>query len=88
MEYIETHGDMKEETYAAIIYDSIYIPGDERSRTHPGHGYDAHSEKVIKLISFESKEELENWISVQSQSVVFQPVIIRPLNVKRTVSVE
>jgi hypothetical protein len=32
--------------YAIIIFktDSVYIPGDERSRTNPGHGYPARTE--------------------------------------------
>ena len=33
--------------YAIIVYKtiSVYIPGDERSRTNPGHGYPAHSDE-------------------------------------------
>lgn len=32
--------------FAVIIYksQSVYIEGDERSRTNPGHGYPAHTE--------------------------------------------
>ncbi len=30
--------------YAIIVFSTITIAGDERSRTHPGHGYPAHSE--------------------------------------------
>ncbi len=33
--------------YVVLIYktDSVTIPGDERSRTHPGHGYPEHTQE-------------------------------------------
>lgn len=36
----------KEPHYAVLIYktEPVHIPGDERSRTAPGHGYPAHTE--------------------------------------------
>jgi hypothetical protein len=35
-----------EQHYAVILFKtrSVYHEGDERSRTHPGHGYPAHTE--------------------------------------------
>jgi hypothetical protein len=32
--------------YAVLVYETrtVHIPGDERSRTNPGHGYPAHDE--------------------------------------------
>lgn len=32
--------------YSVLVYktSSTYVEGDERSRTHPGHGYPAHTE--------------------------------------------
>lgn len=32
--------------FMVIIYDttSVYVPGDERSRTNPGHGYPEHTD--------------------------------------------
>ncbi len=45
--------------------ESIYIPGDERSRTNPGHGYPEHTETVHSFVMIacvdevELKEELE-----------------------------
>jgi hypothetical protein len=29
--------------WVILRFSSVHIPGDERSRTHPGHGYPAHS---------------------------------------------
>lgn len=32
--------------FAVIVWktSTVFVPGDERSRTHPGHGYPAHTE--------------------------------------------
>jgi len=38
----------KEHHLAIIIFDSIHIEGDERSRTNPGHGYPAHDVSCIR----------------------------------------
>ena len=42
--------------YSVLVYktSSIYIEGDERSRTCPGHGYPAHTE---------TNETFEHWVS-------------------------
>lgn len=48
--------------YAAIVFDSIWVEGDERSRTNPGHGYPAHSVDTCKYIRFDSQAEMEDWV--------------------------
>lgn len=48
--------------YAAIITDQIYHEGDERSRTHPGHGYPAYYEDVTKFKEFRDENELKKWL--------------------------
>lgn len=42
--------------YAIIVYKSYseYIPGDERSRTHPGHGYPER---------YETRESFEHYVT-------------------------
>jgi len=35
---------------------SVYIPGDERSRTHPGHGYPATTETYNSIRWFDRAE--------------------------------
>lgn len=56
--------------YAVIIYDkvSVYIEGDERSRTHPGHGYPAHTETYN---SFEHwvTEDKEVWTAFIEKNI-------------------
>lgn len=75
------------EHYAALIFTSIWIEGDERSRTVPGHGYPAHSESVVNYIEFTSKEEMEQWVQKQEHPTYGMPqrnykvMMIQPLNV-------
>jgi len=44
--------------FAVIVYGvrSIYIPGDERSRTNPGHGYPGGHEHF---------DDLEHWVTTE-----------------------
>lgn len=43
---------------------NVYHEGDERSRTHPGHGYPAYTETIhsIDYKSFKDEEELKFWL--------------------------
>jgi hypothetical protein len=50
------------EHFVILELGSISIPGDERSRTHPGHGYPAHTETTVKYIVFNSREAWETEI--------------------------
>jgi hypothetical protein len=55
--------DLKEleglvDSYVLVTEDSIHIPGDERSQTHPGHGYPAETRKYMQIRTFESFEKL------------------------------
>lgn len=50
------------EHLAILIQETISIPGDERSRTNPGHGYPASQEIVFKYIYFEDILSLEDYI--------------------------
>lgn len=45
MKYVHSLKDVpKEPHYVILKIRSVHIPGDERSRTHPGHGYPASTE--------------------------------------------
>jgi hypothetical protein len=79
--------------FAALVFDYITIPGDERSRTNPGHGYPEHTESVIKYITFASKVDMEQWVSKQETSPYgrkdnYKVIEVVPLNVKLKVVVE
>jgi len=48
--------------YAVTFESSQTIPGDERSRTHPGHGYPEHTVSTQELKIFKDQDEFKNWI--------------------------
>lgn len=77
-------------TYAVIIERSIHHPGDERSRTHPGHGYPAHTETVKEFKDFKDEAEFRQWIerqeSRQYSSETYRAIAFKPIEIKKTVS--
>jgi len=67
--YVSSKGNMpQKEHYAIMEFDSIFIPGDERSRTNPGHGYPEHSENTIRYIAYDTKENWEAAIRKREES--------------------
>ena len=53
---------MSEPVYAVVCTQITHVPGDERSRTNPGHGYPEHNVQHEVFKEFDSKEEWEKWI--------------------------
>lgn len=49
--------------FAIITYITITIPGDERSRTNPGHGYPEHTEVQCSIATFKTREAWEREIT-------------------------
>lgn len=49
--------------YLLIGTTSVYIPGDERSRTNPGHGYPESTEYFPTLTWFKTLEDLEAYLN-------------------------
>lgn len=81
--------------YAALVKRSIYIPGDERSRTHPGHGYPGGTEEVTDLRVFKDRADMEAWVESEERSrerygtrTDYTLIEYRELTVKRSVSVK
>jgi hypothetical protein len=53
MTYVHKSGHLpKGEHWAILEFTSVHIPGDERSRTAPGHGYPDRDEDVVNYQSF------------------------------------
>ena len=71
---------MKNLKYGIIETDFIYHEGDERSRTHPGHGYPAYTETVTNLREFSAKESWERHVTGEAKrgrkcrAIVFEEV--------------
>jgi len=56
------------EQYIIIRNESVTIPGDERSRTNPGHGYPEHTDTYQKVEYFTDRAKWEAEVArLQSQ---------------------
>jgi hypothetical protein len=77
------------EHYVILTFDSIYIPGDERSRTNPGHGYPESTERVVNYIVFEDKEKWEKEINRRERNGDKSWLAIKsiPAKITKTLSV-
>lgn len=78
--------------YAILEPRSTFIPGDERSRTNPGHGYPEHTEHSWDYIVFPNKEEWETEVKRRHESQWgrkdFVAISATPATVTSTVSVK
>ena len=72
--------------YVVFKGDSVYIPGDERSRTNPGHGYPGHTENYLSYIAFETKEEVEAYIARQRDNN-YRVCLVTPISVSTKISI-
>lgn len=54
------------EHFAILCSKSIYIPGDERSRTNPGHGYPASTEQTWDYEVYANREKWEQAIEYKT----------------------
>ena len=74
--------------YAIVQTTSVHIPGDERSRTHPGHGYPESTETYITYRAYTRREEWEHEIlrlATSPYAGPFRALVVEPADV--TVSV-
>lgn len=53
--------------YIVIEKHSVWVPGDERSRTHPGHGYPAHYEDTEYVTRCKDMRELESCVLAKGE---------------------
>ena len=67
--------------YAVIVERSVYIPGDERSRTNPGHGYPATTEYFQNVITFDTEQQLKAWIIRHNNTDAFKAIKYQELQV-------
>jgi len=75
------------EHYAIITTDTYTVPGDERSRTHPGHGYPEHTVETISYQTFMDEETLLSYLQRMSESDRSRARVIRavPLSIRTEV---
>ena len=68
MKYCSEKKDVPaEEHWAVLKFVNVYVPGDERSQSCPGHGYPASNERHCDYLYFPTQEELESWIYLNSR---------------------
>lgn len=57
--YARIVADVPDEVHWVIIKnDGVRIPGDERSRTNPGHGYPEHTQNYLSYEVYLTQEKL------------------------------
>jgi len=56
--------------YAVFIKTSRTIPGDQRSRDFPGHGYPEHTVESTEVIEFTSEKEFTDWIHKEEGKIL------------------
>lgn len=79
--------EIAKDKYAVIHFETVYHEGDERSRTHPGHGYPAYSEDIQKITTFKTEEDLKTWIT-KNTNKKFTAIRYEELSVKTTLEVK
>lgn len=77
------------EHWAIITSKTIYIPGDERSRTNPGHGYPESTEESISYEAFTDYDEFERHVIARSKySSNFRIMKVTPMKIETKVSIK
>ena len=76
--------------YAILQFSSITIPGDERSRTHPGHGYPEQTIAQIEYVAYTDREEWRNEIEKRTlaNDKDFIAIAVEPVKIRTVVTVE
>lgn len=78
----------KTEHYAIIVFSTIWIEGDERSRTHPGHGYPGHNAHTAEYRAFTDVAEWEREVArYQERKDNFVAMTVKPAKVETVVKV-
>jgi len=92
MKYVTSKSEIPEVDHFAIIeFSTIYIPGDERSRTCPGHGYPASNENIARYIAFDSRDEWESEVSsrtLRSTGDKFVAIVAKRAKINTNISVQ
>ena len=77
------------EHWAIITTSSYTVPGDERSRTNPGHGYPEHTVETIQYDAFTEFDKFT--VEVQRLTLrnsKFRAVHVQPMSIDVSVSVK
>jgi hypothetical protein len=79
-------------TYAIFVNTQTYIPGDERSRKHPGHGYPEQTIEKVEVIEFSDIEKFNDWIRREEGRIYgkqdYRAFICEPVTVTKEVNIK
>lgn len=83
----------EEEFFAILFPESVTIPGDERSRTNPGHGYPEHTVSHWRMEVYPTRAEWEAEVVRLSKQTgysrkQFKAILAVPAQISTTVKVE
>jgi hypothetical protein len=89
VKYVNRLEDLPREAHFVIMkQSSYYTPGDERSRTNPGHGYPASTEYYVSYVAYTDRKEWEAEIDrITRQHDSFRAFAVSPAKINTTVSV-
>lgn len=74
--------------YLIVREDTIHHEGDERSRTHPGHGYPAYSEVVSRVSEYRDLVSLQQQVEyLLSRGYKFKVYEAKELKITQKVSI-
>ena len=77
------------EHWAVITTSSYYVPGDERSRTNPGHGYPEHTVETIQYQAFTDRKKLDEEIQrLVKRNSKFKVMLVNPCVVETSVQIK
>lgn len=74
--------------FAILANSTYYVPGDERSRTNPGHGYPAENVPYLQYIAFENKEQLAEWIRIYGSTKSYKVIASRMVKIETRIQVK
>ena len=87
--YVNSSKDIpKTVHFAAIVFDSVWIEGDERSKTNPGHGYPGYSKQTLSYIVFKDLDSLTEWIKENEPKTHYVIIESRQVTIEKTISIK
>ena len=81
------------EAFIILTENSVTIPGDERSRTNPGHGYPEHTEDNFSVEVYNNKEDLIKEVLQRQSSVYrnrnnYRVFVAKPVYITQSVKID
>ena len=75
------------EHWALYEFVSVTIPGDQRSRDFPGHGYPESIEHYVRVLTFNTPEHLEEYILEYMKDKKYRVAKVKPLQVEQKTTI-